>query len=206
MQRDVFAWLFDHSTWFFGGIIAAGLVAILLLGRPRRWWKWLLDAVAVAAVVIAAFALYFFTNVNRALDGRLASLAFTTANNPAVQRLADYRGKVVMVNYWATWCPPCREEMPDVNRTADAWRGRKDVVVLALTDEDATVIEKYTSKHPITATVGRFTSGVPQGAIETMAYRGRPTTLILDREGRVRRRLIGAQSFAAFDEAIRSVL
>jgi thiol-disulfide isomerase/thioredoxin len=201
----VFSWLFDHSTLLFGGIIAGALLTIVLLGRPRRWWKWTLDAVAVIAIVFAALMLYFFASVTSALDGRLATLTFTTPGDARVHRLSDYRGKVVMLNYWATWCPPCRAEIPDLNRVTAQWHGR-EVVFLALTDEDAAVIEKFTAKYPIRATVARFSSAPPKGAIETMAYGGRPTTLILDREGRVQRRLIGAQSFEEFDKAIRSVM
>jgi len=61
-------------------------------------------------------------------------------------RLADFRGRYVLLNFWATWCPPCREEMADLNRFADA-------------------------------------------------YQGHSTALILDREGRIRKLLLGRQRF-----------
>ena len=200
-----FAWLFDHSTFVFGGAIVLFALLIFRLGKPNRWWKWLADGALVLAIAIAAAAIYFFTTLTGALDHRLETLAFTEYGSTKTHRLADYRGKVVFVNYWATWCPPCRAEMPDINKVVDAYRG-KDVVFLALTDETPEVVGRYTAKYPIRASVARFTSDKPSGAIAAMSYAGRPTTMIIDREGRVRHRLIGARSFEEFDRAIRSAL
>jgi hypothetical protein len=53
--------------------------------------------------------------------------------------------------------------------------------------------------------VGRFTSDVPKGAIAAMAYQGRPTTLVIDREGHVRKQLVGARDFASFEQAVQTV-
>lgn len=201
----VLAFAFDNSWLLFGGIIAVVLVLMWRVGRPRRWWKWLVHGGAVFAIAVSLLALWFFAGVTRALDRRLASLTFTEYGSTATHRLADYRGKVVFLNYWATWCPPCRAELPDINKLTDAYRGR-DVVFLALTDEDAEVIRKFTAKYPIRATVAKFSSEQPAGGLEAFVYRGRPTTMIIDANGKVARRLIGMQSFERFDAAIRKAL
>jgi thiol-disulfide isomerase/thioredoxin len=201
----VLAFLFDHSVVVFGGAILVLGAVMWVAGRPSRWWKWLVHAGAVGVIAVSVAALWFFAGVERALDHRLTTLEFTEYGSTTPHRLADYRGKVVLVNYWATWCPPCRAELPDINRVVDAYRGR-NVVFLALTDEDAGVIRKFTEKYPIRATVARFTSDKPSGGLAAFVYQGRPTTMILDATGRVSRRMIGMQTYQRLNEAIRAAL
>lgn len=199
------SFVFDHAVALCGLFIAAFAALMWRIGRPDQAWKWVVQAWAVLAIGLAALAMIVFAGVAAALDTRLQSLRFTEYGSTAERTLADYRGKVVLVNYWATWCPPCREEMPDLNRVAAAYRG-KEVVVLALTDEDEETVRKYTSRYPIRATVARFTSAPPRGAVEAFAYQARPTTVVLDARGNVRKRLIGMRNFADFDGAIRAAL
>jgi thiol-disulfide isomerase/thioredoxin len=201
----VLAFLFDHTRAVFGTTILVFLAFMWLAGRPTRWWKWLVHTGAVGVIGFSVLALWFFATVERTLDHRLESLQFTEYGSTAAHRLADYRGKVVLVNFWATWCPPCRAEMPDINRAVDAYRGQ-NVVFLALTDEDAEVISRYTAKYPIRATVAKFTSDKPVGGLAAFVYRGRPTTIIIDAKGNVSRRMIGMRTFEGFDAAIREAL
>jgi thiol-disulfide isomerase/thioredoxin len=198
---DVLAFLFDNSLPVFGLAIAAALAVMVRVGRPRRWWGWLLDTGAVAAIGVSILGLWFFASIASAMDRRLDSLTVTPLGETRAHRLSDYRGKVVFLNYWATWCGPCRHEIPAINQLTSQWRGR-DVVFLAVTDEDTAAVEKFLAKIPIEATVATFRSRAPKGDIETMCYSGRPTTLILDAEGRVRRRFIGARDYQEFNEAL----
>lgn len=201
----VLSFVFDNAYLLFGAMIVAFLALMWFVGRPTRWWKWLVQAWAVGSIAFAIFAIWFFAGIASALDHRLASLQFTEYGSTTTHKLSDFRGKVVFVNYWATWCPPCRKEMPDISKLADAYRG-KDVVILALTDEEAEVIQRYTAKYPIHATVAKFTSDKPRGGIESFVYQGRPTTLILDANGKVTRRFIGMRTFEQFDAAIRKAM
>jgi thiol:disulfide interchange protein len=132
MER-AFIRVFDHASWLFPLLIVAAAALAYRIGRPRRWFHWIAD-VPIAGVIVGSVLAIFFSSIHSALNERLETLSFTTADNAAVHRLSDYRGKVVVLNIWATWCPPCRREMPELNRIADAWRGR-DVVVLAVSDE-----------------------------------------------------------------------
>lgn len=71
--------------------------------------------------------------------------AFTVENlNGEPVSLEDFRGKLVILNFWATWCPPCIAEWPQLHRLAERLRDRDDVVVVALSvDEDRTAIEPF---------------------------------------------------------------
>jgi thiol-disulfide isomerase/thioredoxin len=201
---DVLSFLFDHHTIIFGIAIVVAFAVIVKIGRPRRWWGWLFDAGSVGAIVVSAVALWFFTGVAGAMDHRLESLTFTHAGDPTPHKLSEYRGKVVFLNYWATWCGPCRHEIPAINKLAERYRGT-DVVFLAVTDEDFAVIDKFRTQFPMRATVARFTSEEPRTGIEKMVYGGRPTTIVIDRDGRVHTRIIGAKSFEDFDATLTSV-
>ena len=195
--------LFDHTVPVFAAVIAVALVLMVLIGRPRRWWGWLFDAGSVFAIAVSILALWFFTSIAGAMDHRLESLTVTPIGETTAHKLSDYRGKTVFLNYWATWCPPCRHEIPAINQLAEKWRG-SDVVLLAVTDEDTAIVSKFLEKNPIHARVATFRSAAPRTALEKFCYAGRPTTLVIDAEGKVRRRLIGAQTFEEFDAAIRS--
>lgn len=108
--------------------------------------------------------------------------------------LADYSGKVVLLNIWATWCPPCRAEMPSIDRLAGAMEG-DDFAVIALSADRGEVervaaffkdiqVENLKVMHDRTSAVGR-----QAGAL------GLPVTLVLDRQGREIARMLGDASW-----------
>jgi peroxiredoxin len=96
-------------------------------------------------------------------------------------RLADLKGKVVFLNFWATWCEPCLEEMPAMERLARAYRDR-GLVVLALSAdrEGASVVKPFLKRHALTFPVGLD----PDQSVARL-YRvwALPSTFILDRTG-----------------------
>lgn len=65
----------------------------------------------------------------------------------ATQSLGQWRGKVVVVNFWATWCPPCREEMPELSAFQEQYRSR-DVVVLGISTDDVAKIRDFAKESP----------------------------------------------------------
>ena len=95
--------------------------------------------------------------------------------------LASFRGKVILLNYWATWCEPCLEEMPAMERLARAYRGR-DLAVLAVSvdREGASVVRPFVKRHALSFLVGLD----PQQAVARL-YRiwALPSTIILSRNG-----------------------
>lgn len=204
MADRIFSLLFDHPLLILGGFIAVALIALLLAGRPRRWFVWLFDSVLVVGIIIAGTLLFFFTTAARALDHRLESLTFATAPAARWEMLDEYRGKVVVVNYWATWCGPCVHEIPALNRAVQEFGD--EVVFLAVTDEDFPIVEKFVKKNPIAAKVARFTSAPATGKMAAFAYGARPTTMVIDREGKVTKRMFGARSYEEFERAIRAAL
>lgn len=103
--------------------------------------------------------------------------------------LSDYRGQPVVINFWASWCPPCREEAPGLERTWRRYRDQ-DVMFVGVDIQDAeSDARAYIREFDITYPNGPDTSG-----IITMDYGvvGIPVTYFVDREGVVVRRFVGA--------------
>jgi peroxiredoxin len=96
----------------------------------------------------------------------------------ALRRL---RGKVVLVNFWATWCPPCRKEMPDLDALYDKFK-KRGFVILAISDETAEKVRPFISKHnykfPVLLDPGRTVN-------QLFRVEGVPKTFIYDREGKL---------------------
>ena len=104
-------------------------------------------------------------------------------------KLSDYKGKWVLVNYWATWCPPCREEMPELQAFHDA-HAKTDAVVLGLNtevisdDEVKEFLDSYFIDYP------NFKVG-PVSETELGRIPGLPTTFLLSPGGDVVARQVG---------------
>lgn len=106
--------------------------------------------------------------------------------------LAQYRGKVLIVNFWATWCPPCREEMPSMER---AWQAVKDEGILLLAinvGETEDQVWTFTPNYPVTFPL---LLDHDSKTIEAWPVRGLPTTFVIDPEGRLACRAIGGRAW-----------
>jgi len=95
--------------------------------------------------------------------------------------LQDLKGKVVLLNFWATWCPPCRKEMPDLETLYQRF-GSQGLVILGVSDEEATkvrpFIEQQKISYPVLLDSGRKVN-------ELFQIEGIPKTFIYDREGKI---------------------
>jgi peroxiredoxin len=109
-----------------------------------------------------------------------------------LHRLSDYRGNTVILNFWATWCPPCREEIPSMNR---AWRqlAEEDVVMLAVNmGEDEDTIFVFTADYPAEFPLLLDRDG---SVIAQWPVKGLPTTYIIAPDGSIAYRAIGGRNW-----------
>ena len=110
-------------------------------------------------------------------------------------RLQDYQGKVVLVNFWATWCAPCREEMPSLE-ALQAEIGGDDfaVVTIATGRNPMPAIEKFYEEEGLTQLPVLLDPR--QNLARAMGVMGMPVTILLDRDGLERARLIGGADWS----------
>lgn len=109
-------------------------------------------------------------------------------------RLADLRGKVVLVNFWATWCPPCIREMPSMEHLHQQVDADEFKIVAINQMEDADQVFAFTGQLEVDPT---FDILFDNDSSVSHAYgvRGLPTTFLIDKQGRIRYRAIGGRVF-----------
>jgi peroxiredoxin len=123
---------------------------------------------------------------------------------------SSFQGKVILLNFWATWCPPCRQEIPDLNELYN--RYKKDgleVIGIALDRGGPEEVQKFVEKFRVDyinliadeAVVEAFSNIPGIGMIQ-----GIPITFIIDRKGQICRRFVGLTEKRVFEEAIRQLL
>ncbi len=112
----------------------------------------------------------------------VAAPAFDTPDIAGkMQHLSDQKGKVVLVNIWATWCGPCRAEMPELERLYQA-RKEQGFIVFGLSDESSDVQRKYLEQVPVSYPLLTFAGGVPSLYRDIARY---PAIFLIDRQGRL---------------------
>jgi thiol-disulfide isomerase/thioredoxin len=173
----------------------------------KRFWapaRILATAVVVALIVIAACRSDVdTTNLKLALPGSTVSTAASKVvprdfDVPTLDgrtfKLSEYRGKVVVVDFWATWCPPCREEIPQLVRLAEQNRARGiEVIGLHIDDQGRSsqaAIKKFISQFDINYTVGMASNEMFTAYLGTVEDTI-PQTLVFDRKGNAVAHFVG---------------
>jgi Peroxiredoxin len=112
--------------------------------------------------------------------------------------LHDLRGQVVLVNFWATWCPPCRKEMPDLQALYEKYKDQ-GFVILAISDEDAAKVTPFISQrnisYPVMLDPGRKVN-------ELFRVEGIPKSFVYDREGKMVAQSIDMRTRSQFQQML----
>jgi len=117
--------------------------------------------------------------------------------------LADYKSKVILLNFWATWCGPCRAEIPDLVELQNKYKDQLQVIGLAVDDDDEGAIKKFAEKFGINYPIAIATEEMrtEYGGIPAL-----PTSFVLDGEGRVVQKHEGLRDPVLYEVEIRSLL
>ncbi|MFT4733453.1 MAG: thiol-disulfide isomerase/thioredoxin [Algoriphagus sp.] len=107
--------------------------------------------------------------------------------------LRDYKGKKVIINFWATWCPPCIAEMPSMQALYDDFG--EETVFLFVTDDDKSPVEKFTTRHSYTFPIYQSISQRPK-ALEGNTL---PTTFLVDENGSILIHKVGSANWNSED-------
>jgi thiol-disulfide isomerase/thioredoxin len=137
---------------------------------------------------------------SRAGAAAAVNLDFTLKDmNGADVRLADYRGRPLVVNFWATWCAPCLKEMPELS-ALDALREHVEVIGLAYEEIDPAAMRAFLEKHPVVYPVAIVDVYSPPADFATP--RGLPMTYLIAPDGKVARQFLGPVTAADIETAI----
>ena len=129
---------------------------------------------------------------------------FTVADiNGHKLTLSDYRGKVVLLDFWATWCTPCREEIPHFVEMQEKYGPQGFQVVGISMDDDAKPVREFYQEYKLNYPVA---VGDDKLADKFGGVFGLPINFVIDREGRIRSRHPGATDVSVFDREVSDLL
>ena len=137
--------------------------------------------------------------------GKMAPLNYTLKDmNGADVRLSSFKGKIILLNFWATWCEPCKEEIPDLVALQEQYKD--DLVVLGFSiDDKPEQLREYAAKfnmnYPVLVGAGHENIQEAYGPMW-----GVPVTIMIGRDGRIAKKQSGIRSHEQFDREIKRLL
>lgn len=109
-----------------------------------------------------------------------------TALDGKTVALADLKGDVVFVNFWASWCPPCKKEFPEINELANEYKGHRVTVVAINLDKARERVEKFLEKMKVTPAALRILMDPDGKVVSSYVARSMPSSFIIDQNGVIR--------------------
>lgn len=162
----------------------------------------------VLVLTLLASAAAFFAPAAQALEIGAKVPSFTLPDMKGEKvSLADFKGQVVILNFWATWCPPCRHEMPEFNKMDAELKKSGEAVLLAvnLTDgrrETKSKVAQFLESNKYGFRVLLDSEGE---AADIFSIRGIPTTIVIDRDGVMREQIVGATTRDRVMSVVKSI-
>lgn len=208
--------LADWGQLITGGIIVLCIIAIYFLGKNNRYNlpKGFLSIIAtlLLLLIITASSLVFaritkvkpsvmvILNQLESVKGRAVPLSFRLVTDSSQQEIEDYRGKIVLLNFWATWCKPCLTEIPDLNKLQKAYK-EKGLEVIAISDETQDRLQRFHAKNEMS-----INSGFVESFDWAQMGSERPVTFLLNTEGVIVDYFTGGYDYAYFESKIQKYL
>ncbi|RMG79299.1 MAG: TlpA family protein disulfide reductase [Bacteroidetes bacterium] len=155
-------------------------------------------------VIIGGFILYKLYNMNPPVKPDEYARDFSAINimNNNLIRLSDYSNKVILLNFWATWCPPCRKEIPDLIRLQDEMQNKIQIIGISVDKEPRNKVLEFAKNRAINYPV--IMADFPE-----MKYYGSPsaipTTLII-KDGKIVKKMLGLRTYLLFKNAVKRYL
>ncbi|WP_160138694.1 TlpA family protein disulfide reductase [Chryseobacterium sp. c4a] len=194
-MENVKKWIKAH-----GSTTIMMVVLIIVLVNPDAK-AWLMRQVASTGILNSS--------ISKSVDKSENAVAYTGLmvknENGTLIDPSQWKGKVVFINFWASWCPPCRAEFPSVQKFYDQYKSHPDMVFLTINLDDNVALGKNYLKRK-GFTIPFIT---PAASIPEALYNGSlPTTVVLDKKGAIRLHHTGVADYskASFYEQIDSLL
>ena len=151
--------------------------------------------VGIAALVLVLFAMPTYRQGEASIAGKAAQdFPLEVWGKPG--HLTDLKGKVVILNFWATWCPPCIEETPSLNRLQKYIESRNALILGVSVDEDPAAYERFLKDQGIVFPTFREPTRKLALDYGTPVF---PDTYVIDRHGKILRKFFGPQQWDSPD-------
>ena len=172
---------------------------------------WVLVSSAAAAVLIVWIAVRVFVSSATVSPSAHKSPADAVRDADITVRdldgrpvsTRDWRGRVTIVNFWATWCPPCRTEIPDLVALQQQYRGQVQIIGVSVDhgsgDQVRQFVREYRINYPVLMNDTRITSLFPP-------FSGLPASFVLDREAKIVDQYMGRMSRSTYEAEIRRLI
>ncbi|MEX0288374.1 MAG: TlpA family protein disulfide reductase [Flavobacteriaceae bacterium] len=199
-----------------GLILVAGLILYRLVRNnkyflPKGFLSYLSAIGLVFLMLLSGFAFAKVAKmkprISKVLNGLEAlhdkpapPFNFYLLADDSKKNISDYKGKVVLLNYWATWCAPCIKEMPELNKLQSKYE-EQGLEVIALSDEDKERLIKFANKRPFVATAA-YSNEFTWADIQSE----RPMTFLINREGIIVDYFTGGYDFSFFESKVTEYL
>ncbi len=118
--------------------------------------------------------------------------------------LSSFKGKVVLIDFWATWCPPCRKMIPHLKELRSAYQGRGFEVIGISVGEDAGTVKSFAKSNGMSYPIAVSSDGQTEQAYG--GIRGIPTTFLIDKQGRIAQKYVGYHDKASLETEIKKLL
>lgn len=152
----------------------------------------------IIGIIFLMISLVSFSNSAKAPDFNLKDQYGVTHS------LENYKGKVIFLNFWATWCPPCKKEMPDVESIYKEYEeNKKDVIILGINSEKENEVKKFLKDRGYT-----FPTVIDENSEVMRKYfiQAFPTSFVIDKEGNVYGYVMGGLTKEQIKQVIEEVL
>ena len=154
-------------------------------------------------IVIATVLITFSSASVLGQESKAPQFELRDVNGRTV-RLSDYQGKVVLINFWATWCPPCRAEMPDLVRRQREYRAKGlQIIGITYPPENKDRVRRFARSLKVNYPI---ILGTRQLKARFSSDEDLPLTIVIDRDGNVRDIIVGILLPREFDEKIKPLL
>ena len=161
------------------------------------------------SIGIGVFALFIIEknyqqpldNVMQSQNEKFPSFRFLETSAAVEHAIENSLGRITIINYWATWCGPCRKELPDLDSLQKKYKS-SGLKVIAVSDENLQTVREYLQDKDFT-----FTTGVITVSNQTLdGINTRPVSILLDQKGKVLDMIVGSRGFTFFDKWVISHL
>lgn len=182
-------------------VIGVVLIVVATVWLAERQFQHADDAVAAAAEPGSATS---------ATPGTLRFFKDPAPANPFTVHTIDdrevsldsFKGKVTIVNFWATWCPPCRAEIPDLIALQDKYRDQLQIIGISEDEDGPAVVRKYVAEHRMNYPVAMMSPELEKLFPGIAAL---PTSFVIDRDGRIVQKHVGMLNAAVTEQETRAL-